>query len=80
MYNDPLRQLLKLLNLSRFNRLLYRRCLKLSLNWTVHRYLWRGQALYIRSLFEANKDVTERRQQRVSPFGIYVVRGSALAI
>jgi hypothetical protein len=31
----------------------------------VHRYLWRGQALYIRSLFEANRNVTDPRQQRV---------------
>ena len=44
---------------------LYRRCLKLSLDWAVHRYIWRGQALYIRSLFEANKDIREPRQQRV---------------
>ncbi|SLM37160.1 Complex 1 LYR protein [Lasallia pustulata] len=44
---------------------LYRRCLKLSLDWAVHRYIWRGQALYIRSLFEANRDVREPRQQRV---------------
>ncbi|KAF2743692.1 hypothetical protein M011DRAFT_450920 [Sporormia fimetaria CBS 119925] len=43
---------------------LYRRALKLSLDWAVHRYLWRGQALYIRSLFEANKHVAEPRQQR----------------
>ncbi|KAF2252723.1 hypothetical protein BU26DRAFT_562442 [Trematosphaeria pertusa] len=43
---------------------LYRRSLKLSLDWAVHRYLWRGQAMYIRSLFEANKHVTEPRQQR----------------
>ncbi|KAF2399831.1 hypothetical protein EJ06DRAFT_543327 [Trichodelitschia bisporula] len=41
---------------------LYRRALKLSLNWAVHRYIWRGQALYIRSLFEANKNVREPRQ------------------
>ncbi|KAF2827687.1 hypothetical protein CC86DRAFT_349385 [Ophiobolus disseminans] len=43
---------------------LYRRSLKLSLDWSVHRYLWRGQALYIRGLFEAKKNVTEPRQQR----------------
>ncbi|KAG0647379.1 NADH dehydrogenase [Hyphodiscus hymeniophilus] len=43
---------------------LYRRSLKLALDWSVHRYLWRGQAMYIRSLFEANKDVREPRQQR----------------
>ncbi|OCK99345.1 uncharacterized protein K441DRAFT_652813 [Cenococcum geophilum 1.58] len=44
---------------------LYRRSLKLSLDWAVHRYIWRSQALYIRSLFEANKHVTEPRQQRI---------------
>lgn len=43
---------------------LYRRALKLSLDWAVHRHLWRGQALYIRSLFEANRAVTDPRQQR----------------
>lgn len=44
---------------------LYRRSLKLALDWAVHRHLWRGQALYIRSLFEANKHVMQPRQQRV---------------
>lgn len=44
---------------------LYRRSLKLALDWAVHRHLWRGQAMYIRSLFEANKHVREPRQQRV---------------
>ncbi|KAF2419783.1 hypothetical protein EJ08DRAFT_642493 [Tothia fuscella] len=43
---------------------LYRQALKLSLDWSVHRYIWRGQALYIRSLFEANKHVSQPRQQR----------------
>jgi len=43
---------------------LYRRALKLTLDWSVHRYLWRGQALYIRSLFEAQKNVREPRQQK----------------
>ncbi|KAH8844253.1 hypothetical protein MCOR27_007189 [Pyricularia oryzae] len=43
---------------------LYRRSLKLSLDWAVHRHLWRGQALYIRSLFEANKNLTEPKQIR----------------
>ncbi|KAL5470417.1 hypothetical protein PMIN07_001768 [Paraphaeosphaeria minitans] len=43
---------------------LYRRSLKLALDWAVHRYLWRGQAMYIRSLFEANKTVAEPRRQR----------------
>ncbi|KAI1848282.1 hypothetical protein JX265_013838 [Neoarthrinium moseri] len=43
---------------------LYRRSLKLSLDWAVHRHLWRGQALYIRSLFEANRSVTDPRKQR----------------
>jgi Complex 1 protein (LYR family) len=49
------------------NRSLYRRSLKLSLDWAVHRHVWRGQAVYIRSLFEANKDVRDPRQQKVSP-------------
>ncbi|KAM0693936.1 hypothetical protein Q7P36_006060 [Cladosporium allicinum] len=44
---------------------LYRRSLKLALDWAVHRYIWRGQAMYIRGLFEANKHVTEPRQQRL---------------
>ncbi|KAF2501791.1 hypothetical protein BU16DRAFT_556263 [Lophium mytilinum] len=43
---------------------LYRRSLKLSLDWAVHRYLWRGQAIYIRDLFEAKRNVTEPRQLR----------------
>ncbi|MCJ1425180.1 hypothetical protein MMC29_003068 [Sticta canariensis] len=43
---------------------LYRRSLKLSLDWAVHRYIWRPQAIYIRSLFEAKKGVREPRQQR----------------
>ncbi|UZP45456.1 hypothetical protein NXS19_013268 [Fusarium pseudograminearum] len=43
---------------------LYRRSLKLALDWAVHRHLWRGQALYIRSLFEANRSVTDPRHQR----------------
>ncbi|KAF4972728.1 hypothetical protein FZEAL_9544 [Fusarium zealandicum] len=45
-------------------RALYRRSLKLALDWAVHRHLWRGQALYIRSLFEANRNVTDPRHQR----------------
>lgn len=49
----------------RGTRSLYRRSLKLALDWAVHRHLWRGQALYIRSLFEANRNVTNPRQQRV---------------
>lgn len=46
-------------------RSLYRRSLKLALDWAVHRHLWRGQALYIRSLFEANRHVTDPKTQRV---------------
>jgi NADH dehydrogenase (ubiquinone) 1 beta subcomplex subunit 9 len=46
-------------------RSLYRRSLKLALDWAVHRQVWRGQAVYIRSLFEANKDVRDPRQQQV---------------
>ncbi|KAK4216406.1 complex 1 protein [Rhypophila sp. PSN 637] len=44
---------------------LYRRSLKLALDWTVHRDLWRGQALYIRSLFEKNRNITDPRQQKL---------------
>ncbi|KAL1958483.1 hypothetical protein VTO42DRAFT_4347 [Malbranchea cinnamomea] len=44
---------------------LYRRALRLSLDWAVHRQLWRGQAVYIRSLFDANKDVRDPRQQKI---------------
>ncbi|PYI26545.1 LYR family protein [Aspergillus indologenus CBS 114.80] len=44
---------------------LYRRSLKLALDWAVHRQVWRGQAVYIRSLFDANKDVRDPRQQKV---------------
>ena len=47
------------------SRSLYRRSLKLALDWAVMRHIWRGQALYIRSLFEANKHITQPRQQRV---------------
>ncbi len=46
-------------------RSLYRRSLKLALDWSVHRELWRGQAVYIRSLFENNRNVTDPRLQRV---------------
>ena len=31
----------------------------------MQRQLWRGQAVYIRSLFDANKDLRDRRQQQV---------------
>ncbi|KAH8592222.1 hypothetical protein B0O99DRAFT_653905 [Bisporella sp. PMI_857] len=43
---------------------LYRRSLKLALDWSVNRHLWRGQAVYLRSLFEANKNIRDPRQQR----------------
>jgi len=46
-------------------RSLYRRSLKLALDWSVQRHLWRGQAVYIRSLFEKNRDVSDPRLQRV---------------
>ncbi|KAJ5046429.1 uncharacterized protein L3040_003673 [Drepanopeziza brunnea f. sp. 'multigermtubi'] len=40
---------------------LYRRSLKLSLDWAVHRYLWRGQALYIsgKALFQEAEGLLE---------------------
>jgi hypothetical protein len=44
---------------------LYRRALQTSLSWTVRRDLWRVQALNIRDMFEANKDVTDPRQLSV---------------
>ena len=44
---------------------LYRRSLKQTLDWAVDRRVWRGQAVYIRSLFDANKDVRDPRQQQV---------------
>ncbi|ETN45565.1 uncharacterized protein HMPREF1541_09397 [Cyphellophora europaea CBS 101466] len=44
---------------------LYRRSLRLALDWAVQRNLWRGQAVYIRSLFDANRNVNDPRRQRV---------------
>ncbi|RMZ84173.1 hypothetical protein DV738_g578, partial [Chaetothyriales sp. CBS 135597] len=38
-------------------RSLYRRSLRLALDWAVQRNLWRGQAVYIRSLFDANRNI-----------------------
>ncbi len=46
-------------------RSLYRRSLRLALDWAVQRNLWRGQAVYIRSLFDANRNVNDPRRQRV---------------
>ncbi|KAI9052531.1 hypothetical protein LZ554_003874 [Drepanopeziza brunnea f. sp. 'monogermtubi'] len=37
---------------------LYRRSLKLSLDWAVHRYLWRGQALG-KALFQEAEGLLE---------------------
>ncbi|RMZ90255.1 hypothetical protein DV736_g2514, partial [Chaetothyriales sp. CBS 134916] len=45
-------------------RSLYRRSLRLALDWAVQRNLWRGQAVYIRSLFDANRNVHDPRRQR----------------
>ncbi|KAJ6260395.1 hypothetical protein Dda_4621 [Drechslerella dactyloides] len=45
---------------------LYRQALKLSLNWTVRRDVWRPQALAIRQLFEANRDVREPKLLKVA--------------
>ncbi|RPA95026.1 putative NADH dehydrogenase [Choiromyces venosus 120613-1] len=44
---------------------LYRRSLKLSQDWCIRRDIWRSQALNIRELFEANREVKEPRQLRV---------------
>ncbi|RMZ79579.1 hypothetical protein DV737_g3302, partial [Chaetothyriales sp. CBS 132003] len=46
-------------------RSLYRRSLRLALDWAVQRNLWRGQAVYIRSLFDANRNVHDPRRQRI---------------
>lgn len=54
-------------------RSLYRRSLKLALDWAVHRHIWRGQAVYIRSLFDANKNVRDPRQQQVLPVPLLFV-------
>ncbi|KAK9452225.1 uncharacterized protein V1518DRAFT_436564 [Limtongia smithiae] len=40
---------------------IYRRALRLSLNWTIRRDIWRQQALAIRAQFDANKGVTDPR-------------------
>ncbi|KAK9388073.1 hypothetical protein V1515DRAFT_459149 [Lipomyces mesembrius] len=43
---------------------IYRRLLRLSLNWTVRRDIWRKQALEIRAKFDANKSITNPREIR----------------
>ncbi|KAK9367427.1 hypothetical protein V1509DRAFT_147364 [Lipomyces kononenkoae] len=43
---------------------IYRRLLRLSLNWAVRRDIWRKQALEIRAKFDANKNITDPRQIR----------------
>ncbi|EMR08454.1 hypothetical protein PNEG_03284 [Pneumocystis murina B123] len=40
---------------------LYRRSLKLSLDWCVRRDIWRLEALKIRSRFESNKNIHDPR-------------------
>jgi NADH dehydrogenase (ubiquinone) 1 beta subcomplex subunit 9 len=57
------------------SRSLYRRSLRLALDWAVQRNLWRGQAVYIRSLFDAKKDVRDPRQQRVWAQGWRHIQG-----
>lgn len=37
---------------------LYKRCLKLSLDWTIQRDVWRQEALHIRHQFNQNLHVT----------------------
>ncbi|ORZ02288.1 hypothetical protein BCR43DRAFT_481309 [Syncephalastrum racemosum] len=41
---------------------LYKRSLKLSLDWYIQRDLWRQKALDIRAQFEANKHVTNPKE------------------
>ena len=38
---------------------LYRNCLKHLLSWTIDRATWRTQALQLRALFDANKNLTD---------------------
>ncbi|KAK9465847.1 hypothetical protein V1512DRAFT_264864 [Lipomyces arxii] len=40
---------------------IYRRALRLSLNWAIRRDVWRPIALDIRAKFDANKDITDKR-------------------
>ncbi|KAF9528028.1 NDUFB9, NADH-ubiquinone oxidoreductase [Crepidotus variabilis] len=40
---------------------LYRRYLKNTLDWTIRRDVWRGQALQIRAEFDANRNVSDPR-------------------
>ncbi|KAJ7639198.1 hypothetical protein FB45DRAFT_904963, partial [Roridomyces roridus] len=41
---------------------LYRRTLKNTLDWTIRRDVWRGQAMQIRARFESNRHVKDPRQ------------------
>lgn len=43
---------------------LYKRSLKLSLDWYIQRDLWRQKALEIRARFEQNKHVTNPKEIR----------------
>lgn len=60
-------------SLTILHRSLYRRSLKLALDWAVQRNLWRGQAVYIRSLFDANRNINDPRHKRVRvpPVNVY---------
>ncbi|CAO3613644.1 unnamed protein product [Mucor hiemalis] len=44
---------------------LYKRSLKLSLNWYIQRDLWRQKALAIRAQFDHNKHVTNPKEIQV---------------
>ncbi|KAJ3741029.1 hypothetical protein DFH05DRAFT_394014 [Lentinula detonsa] len=49
----------------RYVKSLYRRMLTDSLNWTIHRELWRRRALVIRAEFESNRNVHDPRELAV---------------
>ncbi|KAJ3992513.1 hypothetical protein F5050DRAFT_1579419 [Lentinula boryana] len=49
----------------RYVKSLYRRMLTDSLNWTIHRELWRRRALVIRAEFERNRNVHDPRELAV---------------
>lgn len=41
---------------------LYRRCLKNQLSWAIDRHYWRQEAVKLRAIFDANKDLRDVNQ------------------
>ena len=44
---------------------LYKRCLKLSLDWIIRRDIWRSEAIEIRQMFDANRNMNDPRQLKI---------------